>query len=258
MDQDSHRSTDVAVRGLSLRRGEIAILDRLEFTIPAGGSLGLVGPSGAGKTTCLEIVAGLTEADAGTVAIGGAEAAADRLAACAYMPQRDLLLPWLCALDNAALALRNRGARRGQARAAAAPLFERFGLGEFEYRRPDELSQGMRQRVAFLRTLLAGKPVLLLDEPFGALDAITRSDLQGWLSSTLREERRTTILVTHDIEEALFLCDRVAILTPRPARVAKTLDSPRHGERTRREVVTSLSFAAIRDNAMAVLEGSGR
>ena len=135
---------------------------------------------------------------------------------CAYMPQRDLLLPWLSALDNAALAPRNRGASRAAARAAAAPLFERFGLAGFERARPDELSGGMRQRVAFLRTLLAGKPVLLLDEPFASLDAITRAEMQEWLAGALAEQPATVVLVTHDVEEALYLCDRVVVLTAAP------------------------------------------
>ena len=120
--------------------------------------------------------------------VAGDAAAAGRLARCAYMPQRDLLLPWLTAIDNAALAPRNRGASRAEARAEAAPLFERFGLAGFEGARPAELSGGMRQRVAFLRTLLAGKPVLLLDEPFASLDAITRAEMQEWLAGALAEQ----------------------------------------------------------------------
>ena len=148
------------------------------------------------------------------------------------MPQRDLLLPWLTAIDNAALAPRNRGASRAEARAEAAPLFERFGLAGFERARPAELSGGMRQRVAFLRTLLAGKPVLLLDEPFASLDAITRAEMQEWLAGALAEQPRTVVLVTHDVEEALYLCDRVVVLSARPARVVA--DARRRPPRGRR------------------------
>src|SRR5665809_11548 len=144
------------------------------------------------------------------------------------MPQRDLLLPWLSAIDNAALALRNRGVRRDAARRATAPLFERFGLAGFEHSRPGELSGGMRQRVAFLRTLMAGKPVLLLDEPFASLDALTRGEMQEWLAGALVAEPRTVVLVTHDVEEALYLSDRVAVLSARPtARLVGSARSPR-------------------------------
>ncbi len=150
------------------------------------------------------------------------------------MPQRDLLLPWLSAVDNAALALRIAGRRAPQARAQAAELFAELGLEGFEAAHPHELSGGMRQRVAFLRTLLSGKPVLCLDEPFGALDAITRAEMQGWLGRALQREPRTVVLVTHDVEEAVVLADRVAVLSPRPGRVRAELevDLPRPRSRT--------------------------
>jgi NitT/TauT family transport system ATP-binding protein len=139
------------------------------------------------------------------------------------MPQRDLLLPWLRALDNAALALRVAGASRAEARERARPLFARLGLEGFDAARPHELSGGMRQRVAFARTLLSGKPVLCLDEPFGALDAMTRADMQVWLAGALAEVPRTVLLVTHDVEEAAVLADRIAVLSPRPGRVVAEL-----------------------------------
>ncbi len=142
------------------------------------------------------------------------------------MPQRDLLLPWFSALDNAALALRNRGVGRAEARREASELFERFGLAGFERARPDELSGGMRQRVAFLRTLVAGKPLLALDEPFAALDAISRGEMQEWLAGALRAEARTVVLVSHDIEEALYLADRVVVLSARPGRIVTELRAP--------------------------------
>ena len=142
------------------------------------------------------------------------------------MPQSDELLPWKRAVDNAALALRFAGVGRGEARERASALLGRLGLGEFERARPRELSGGMRQRVAFARTLLAGRGVLLLDEPFAALDAITRADLQVWLRETLASERRTTLLVTHDVEEALYLGDRVLVLSPRPGRVVWETPAP--------------------------------
>jgi NitT/TauT family transport system ATP-binding protein len=169
------------------------------------------------------------------------------------MPQRDLLLPWRDALGNAALALEAQGVPRKEARRRAAPLFERLGLGQFERARPHELSGGMRQRVAFLRTLLAGRPVLLLDEPFGALDAITRTSMQEWLAAALEAEPRTVVLVTHDVTEALLLADRVAIFSPRPGRVVTTLcvDLPR--PRVRRELAGDPAFAEFERRALEAL-----
>jgi ABC-type nitrate/sulfonate/bicarbonate transport system ATPase subunit len=140
------------------------------------------------------------------------------------MPQRDGLLPWLSALDNAGLARRALGESKRAARAAAHEHFEAFGLTGFERARPGELSGGMRQRVAFLRTLLAGRSVLCLDEPFGALDALTRAQMQRWLADALAKEPRTVLLVTHDVEEAVLLADRIVLLSPRPGRVVATLE----------------------------------
>jgi NitT/TauT family transport system ATP-binding protein len=169
------------------------------------------------------------------------------------MPQEDLLLPWLSAVDNAGLALRAGGGwaawGRARVRAQARALLEDFGLGEFAAARPYELSGGMRQRVAFVRTLLAGKPVLCLDEPFGALDAITRQEMQDWLAAALQRQARTVLLVTHDVEEAIVLADRVAVMSPRPGRVVAELDVliPRPRERTDPEV------GALRHRAMEAL-----
>jgi NitT/TauT family transport system ATP-binding protein len=199
----------------------------------------VVGPSGCGKTTLLELICGLQRPDAGRV----------EAAPAALMPQRDLLLPWLSAIDNAGLALRARGISRDQARRQAAPWLERFGLAGFESTRPDHLSGGMRQRVSFLRTLLAGKPVLALDEPFAALDAITRLQMQAWLSQVLADEPRTVVLVTHDVEEAVVLADRVVVMSPRPGRAVAELEIslPRPRHRTDPDVV------ALRERALAGL-----
>ena len=158
---------------------------------------------------------------------------------------------------DAALALRNRGLGRAEARRRAGQLFERFGLEGFERSRPSELSGGMRQRVAFLRTLIAGKPVLLLDEPFASLDAITRGEMQAWLAGALATEPRTVILVTHDVEEALYLSDRVAVLSSRPGRLVSELTPlvPRASDRA--AAITAPEFGALRAEAMRALrEGS--
>jgi NitT/TauT family transport system ATP-binding protein len=174
------------------------------------------------------------------------------------MPQRDLLLPWLSALDNAGLALRIAGVRREEARGRAGSHFERLGLQGFERARPGELSGGMRQRVAFLRTLMAGRPVLLLDEPFASLDAITRAEMQSWLASVLRDDRHTVLLVTHDVEEALYLSDRVLVLSSRPARVADRIEIARPRAPDRAAAVTSPEFTGLRERALRSLTEAAR
>jgi NitT/TauT family transport system ATP-binding protein len=247
----------IALSGLEHFYGELQTVSSLDLRVGQHEVVGLVGPSGCGKSTLLELICGLREPSGGAIAVGGRRAARERLARCAFMPQRDLLLPWYSAIDNAALALRNQGMHRGPARAATADLFDRFGLGGFEAARPAELSGGMRQRVAFLRTLVAGKPVLALDEPFAALDAITRAEMQEWLAAALRSDPRTVVLVTHDVEEALYLCDRVAVLSARPARGVGEFSAPLRRAEDRDAAVTDPGFVAAREEALRALrEGS--
>jgi ABC-type nitrate/sulfonate/bicarbonate transport system ATPase subunit len=230
-------------RAYTDRRGaNVQALADVSLSAPRASVLAVVGPSGCGKTTLLELICGLQQPDAGTVECEPA----------VLMPQRDLLLPWLSAVDNAALALRIAGISRARARARGASLFEELGLAGFERARPHELSGGMRQRVAFVRTLLSGKPVLCLDEPFGALDAITRQEMQEWLTGALLREPRSVVLVTHDVEEAVVLADRVVVLSPRPGRVVDELavGLPRPRSRTDPAVI------ALREHAMHTLARS--
>ena len=223
--------------------GDVVALDGVDLRVGAGELVAVVGPSGCGKSTLLELVCGLETPDAGAVDAPPA----------ALMPQRDALLPWLSALDNAGLALRVAGRSKAEARAAAHEHFAAFGLEGFERARPAALSGGMRQRVAFLRTLLAGRPLLCLDEPFGALDALTRAQAQAWLGEALAREPRTVLLVTHDVEEAVVLADRVVLLSPRPGRVLAEIDVPLARPRAR----TSLEVVELRERALAAL-GVGR
>jgi ABC-type nitrate/sulfonate/bicarbonate transport system ATPase subunit len=229
----------VRVEVVSRTFGQLQALAGMTLRAAPGEIVAVVGPSGCGKTTLLELICGLQRPDSGLV----------RAAPAALMPQRDLLLPWLSAIDNACLALRARGISRADARAAAAPWLERFGLTGFEQARPPALSGGMRQRVSFLRTLLAGKPVLALDEPFAALDAITRAEMQGWLAHVLELEPRTVVLVTHDVEEAVMLADHVVVMSGRPGRALADIpvDVPQPRRRTDPAIV------ALRERALEAL-----
>jgi NitT/TauT family transport system ATP-binding protein len=230
---------DVAHTFTDRRGAAVPALAGVSLRVARGELLALVGPSGCGKTTLLELICALQRPQRGTVESEPA----------ALMPQRDLLLPWLSAVDNAALALRIAHVPRAGARSRAAALFAQLGLDGFERAHPAELSGGMRQRVAFARTLLSGKPVLCLDEPFGALDALTRAEMQEWLAAALAREPRTTVLVTHDVEEAILLADRVLVLSPRPGRVIGelTVHAPRPRSRTDGDVL------ALRERALALL-----
>jgi NitT/TauT family transport system ATP-binding protein len=245
-------STAIELSDVTKRFGDLVALEGVSLAVAPGSVMGIVGPSGCGKSTLLELIAGLEQPTAGTVAVGGDAEPGGRLGRCALMPQSDLLMPWRDALGNASVSLENAGGGRRRARAEALPLFERLGLDGFERRRTWELSGGMRQRVAFARTLLAGKDVLLLDEPFGALDAITRAELQEWLRAALRAEPRTTVLVTHDVEEALLLCDRVAVMSARPGRIVLELDAG-FGDGERSAAVSSPPFLEARSRAFAAL-----
>ena len=231
--------TGVVIDAVDKSFGPVAALQGISLDVAAGEFVAVAGPSGCGKSTLLELVCGLTAPDAGRVDAPPA----------ALMPQRDALLPWASALDNAALALRVAGVPRAEARARAHEHFAAFGLEGFEHTRPAALSGGMRQRVAFLRTLLAGRPVLCLDEPFGALDALTRLSLQRWLADALAQEPRTVLLVTHDVEEAVLLADRVVLLTPRPGTIADVLDVPLARPRARDDA----AVVALRERALEVL-----
>ncbi len=207
------------LRGISHRFGDLLAVERVDLCVAPGELVALIGPSGCGKSTLFDIVAGLAQPDAGEVRFDG-RPVADRLGASAYMPQRDALLPWRRVDANVGLPLELQGRRRAEARRVARPLLERFGLADFAGYWPWQLSGGMRHRVAFLRTVISRPGLVLLDEPFGDLDGLTRADLQEWLGDLLVELGPTVALVTHDVAEAVFLADRVVVLTPRPARVA--------------------------------------
>jgi ABC-type nitrate/sulfonate/bicarbonate transport system ATPase subunit len=243
----------IDIRDAGKAFGEVTALAGINLRVGRHTRAAVVGPSGGGKTTLLRIVAGLLDSDTGLVQVDGVTAARQRLARCALMPQRDLLLPWRTALDNAAIALENRGASRAEARKRTRPLFERFGLGSFEDTRPAELSGGMRQRVSFLRTLMADKDILLLDEPFGSLDSITRAQMQEWLVGAMAQVPRTVLLVTHDVEEALLLGQQVVVLSARPGRVVRVIEADHRFQGSRREIITSPEFVSLKQQALEAL-----
>lgn len=202
------------------RGARLAVLDRFSLSVAPGEFVAIIGPSGSGKSTLLDVIAGLIEPDSGDISLNGQTVnTAERLGKSTYLRQRDLLMPWRTVQANAAVALEAHGVPRREARARALERLREFELAEFAHAYPAQLSGGMRQRVAFVRTMLSDAPILLLDEPFAALDALTRSDLHRWLQDVLPGGKRTVLLVTHDVEEALLLADRIAIVSPRPARV---------------------------------------
>lgn len=223
-------SVALEVRGIGKsfrtgRRSAVHALDGIDLRADVGEFVVLVGPSGCGKSTLLNIIAGLEQQDEGTVSLDGEVATADGLIGrSAYMHQVDLLLPWRDVLSNATLGLEVAGVGRDAAIRSATELAERFGIADFLRSYPRSLSGGMKQRVALLRAVLPERRILLLDEPFKALDAITRAELQTWLSDVLDRSGRATVMVTHDVEEALVLGDRVLVLSRRPGRTVLEVD----------------------------------
>jgi ABC-type nitrate/sulfonate/bicarbonate transport system ATPase subunit len=233
---------------------DLLVLDGADLVAGPGEFVSLIGPSGCGKSTLFNIIAGLEQPSSGEVVLGGM-AASDRLGASAYMPQRDALLDWRRLIDNVTLPLELAGVGRREARRRAQPLLDRFGLGDFARAWPWQLSGGMRHRAAFLRTVIAGRSRLLLDEPFGALDGITRADLQDWLTGVWAEYGSTVLLITHDVAEAVFLSDRIEVMGPRPGRIVAeiTVDLPRPRPPQVRE---SEAFAALERHLRAELRNA--
>ncbi|AGL03082.1 ABC transporter ATP-binding protein [Desulfoscipio gibsoniae] len=230
----------------------LPVLDNVSLQVLEGEFVSLIGPSGCGKSTLFNIICGLTAPDRGRVLLGD-QYGVPAGEVVAYMPQKDLLLPWRTVLDNVILARRAVGRDRIAVQHEARELMPLFGLAGFENCYPAELSGGMRQRAALMRTVLARRRVLLLDEPLGALDAITRTRMQQWLLKVWNNFKQAVLFVTHDIDEAIFLSDRVYVLTPRPARVCMHL--PVRLPRPRRaELFTAPDFLALKRKIMCALQ----
>lgn len=233
------------------------VLADLNLSVPVGEHIAVVGRSGCGKSTLLSVIAGLVEPTTGTAAVLDERRPARRLESCALMPQGDSLLPWLSLLDNVAISLRNQRVRRRVARSEAQRMLDRVGLGAWSDARPSALSAGMRQRAALARALLARKPVLLADEPLGALDAITRAEVQQWLRDTITHTSATLVMVTHDVDEALLLAERVVLLArdeaDAPARVVRTWPGWFGDDRPREVLLGDEDFAAARREVLQAL-----
>lgn len=233
--------------------GTLAVLSGVSLTAQPGEFVSLIGPSGSGKSTLFNLAAGLERPDSGQILLDGAERGG-QTGHVAYMPQRDALLPWRSVIENAVIPALVRHDDVASARRQAEALLDTFGLAGFGAALPHTLSGGMRQRAALLRTVLWPSPVMLLDEPFGALDALTRAQLQAWLLGLWGRLDRTIVLVTHDIDEALLLSDRVYVLSPRPGRI--TLELPLDLPRPRDLAVTSSpAFLRYRATLHAQLMG---
>jgi ABC-type nitrate/sulfonate/bicarbonate transport system ATPase subunit len=219
------------LRNLRKRFGDIDVLRDVSLTVRPGEFVSILGPSGAGKSTIFKMLTGATAADAGSITFNGGPLTGQR-SPFAFMPQHDALMPWRRILDNTTLGLEVQGLSRGAARDRVRPLFAEFGLAGFEQHYPAQLSGGMRQRAALLRTVVQQREMLLLDEPFGALDALTRASMQRWLQSMWQHHSWTALLITHDVREAVFLSDRIYVLTARPARVLTEITVPLPRPRT--------------------------
>lgn len=245
----------LAMRQIHKTFGSVVALHDLEVAIRPGELVTVVGPSGCGKSTLFNIVAGLDEPDPGGMLRfeGRPCQAADLLGKVSFMPQRDLLLPWRTVIDNAILAIEIEGTPRKEARAQALRMLPEFGLTGFESQYPHQLSGGMRQRVALMRTFLFKRDLMLLDEPFGALDALTRTLMQRWLLDVWQKHRRTILFITHDVDEALFLGDRVLVMTARPGSVK--LELPVALPRPRRpELLTDPEFIRLKRVLLEAIE----
>lgn len=245
----------IELRALHHAFGPVDALADLSLTVASGETVAIVGPSGCGKSTALAVAAGLMEPDLGAVLIDG-RPDPRRLGRLALMPQRDALLPWRTVLENVTLAPMLSGTPAGTARAQAIDLLRRLGLAGFERHFPHALSGGMRQRAALARTVLSGARVWLLDEPLGALDALTRADLHLLLARLHARLRPTTLLVTHDLDEALLLADRVLVSSPRPARIVAQIDVTLARPRTLDTTLTP-DFVALRGALLDALRTAG-
>jgi len=244
----SKTPTKLSIGNLNVRFGSVVALSDVSLDIADGEFVCILGASGCGKSTLFNVVSGLLKATSGKIVLDGQDVS-NRPGQVGYMLQKDLMLPWRTVLGNITLAASLTRGATAQDRVEAAELASRYGLGDFLNHYPHALSGGMRQRVAMMRTIAAGRQVMLLDEPFGALDAQTRLGMQQWLLQLWRDLKRTILFVTHDVDEAIYLADRIVVMTPRPGRIAEilTVDLPRPRPL---EVLTTDTFVGLKRQIM--------
>jgi ABC-type nitrate/sulfonate/bicarbonate transport system ATPase subunit len=235
--------------------GSFEALAPVSLSIAPGKFVSLIGPSGCGKSTIFNIIAGLLQPSGGSIVIDGVDVTGT-IGRVGYMLQKDLLLPWRTVLDNVSLGMEIQGVPLREARQRALPLLRRYGLSGFEYVGPNVLSGGMRQRAALLRTLLFDTDIILLDEPFGALDAQTKLQMQEWLLALWSDFAKTVVFVTHDVEEAIYLSDEVHVMASRPGRIVETIPVPIGRPRLRSSVLAA-EFLAIKQRCLDLLAVTG-
>lgn len=202
-----------------------AVLQDIRLKVDTGTFVSVIGPSGCGKSTLCNLIAGVDLPDQGEIILDGSQIQGIS-GQVGYMPQKDLLLPWRTLWENVALGCDIRKQDKQASRQAALAYLNQFGLGEFKKDYPYQLSGGMRQRGALLRTILFGRSTLVLDEPFGALDALTRREMQQWLLSVWEQTKNTVLFITHDMDEAVLMSDEIVVLSRIPARVIETVRIP--------------------------------
>ncbi|OIJ12900.1 ABC transporter ATP-binding protein [Anaerobacillus arseniciselenatis] len=216
---------------------EKEILNTLSFDVQNGEFVSIIGPSGSGKSTIFKLITGLNQPANGEIFINETNYS-NRLGKVGYMPQQDLLMPWRTIIENAALPLEIQGMKKREAYDKVRELLVEFGLNGVEHKYPSELSGGMKQRISFLRTVLSGSNVLLLDEPFSSLDAITRLSMQEWLLTQWQKLKLSILFITHDVDEALFLSDRIFVFTESPVRKFVEVNVPLERPREIRDIHT--------------------
>ncbi|MEG7965375.1 ABC transporter ATP-binding protein [Bacillus sp. HNR-4] len=233
---------------VSFHYDEKPIINELNASIQDKEFVSIIGPSGCGKSTLFRLITGLEEASTGQI-----ELTETKSHPVGYMPQKDMLLPWRTIIENAALPLECQGVQKKEAQIKAKELLQKFGLQGYETKYPKDLSGGMRQRVSFIRTLLTGGEILLLDEPFSALDALTKASLQEWLFEQWKEWGKTILFITHDVEEALFLSNRILVVENQPITTLTERIVPLDRNRTRKDLYKP-EVLALKDELLSMLQ----
>ncbi|MGH1327000.1 ABC transporter ATP-binding protein [Bacillus pretiosus] len=233
---------------VSFHYDEKPIINELNASMQDKEFVSIIGPSGCGKSTLFRLITGLEEASTGQI-----ELTETKSHPVGYMPQKDMLLPWRTIIENAALPLECQGVQKKEAQIKAKELLHKFGLQGYETKYPKDLSGGMRQRVSFIRTLLTGGEILLLDEPFSALDALTKASLQEWLFEQWKEWEKTILFITHDVEEALFLSNRILVVEQQPITTLTERVVPLDRNRTRKDLYKP-EVLALKDELLSMLQ----